>query len=285
MQKVRYINPKGESVYFDIKPPFVLQTIQGVGEVGVNIQSQKSPYQDGSTFTNVKLEQRDIFMQVTLSSDNDRELFKMRQDIQKVFNPKLGEGQLIYETPNGIKMISVLPDGTPHFGNYTRGAIICQINLIAHNPLWTDVNPLPESQILSTYISKYQQTATKPYFESTITKDGVNISNNGTFDTSLLIKISGNNTKNVILTNATSGRTIEIVKPLPTGSTLVIDTSFGKYRKVKLVSSEGVESNGFSYLSFFTDFIQLEIGENTLKYESLEDMTISVEWHNNYIGL
>src|SRR5690606_21648137 len=102
--------------------------------VDVNIQSQRSPYQDGGTFINAKLEVRDIFMQVAIASGNPKELFQLRQDIQRMFNPKLGEGLLIYETPNGKKMLNVAVDSMPIFSEYSSRIVVCQINLAANDP-------------------------------------------------------------------------------------------------------------------------------------------------------
>lgn len=287
MQKVRYINSKGESIYFDITPPFVLQTIAGVGEVSANVTSQKSPYQDGATYTGSKLESREIFMQVSLLNSNDSELFKMRQDVQRVFNPKLGEGFLVYENPNGTKMINVVPDGTPIFKEWKNGGITCQITLLAFNPFWTELNTLPTNVTsVSNYISKYGTLPTIPYFQATVTKSGVSVANNGTFDTSLIIEISGATTENVIVTNEENGASLEIVRMIPSGSKLYINTAFGKGKVIKLIAQDGTESNGFPYLSFTSKFLQLEVGENIMKYNTAtQDVLINIMWHNCYIGL
>lgn len=285
MQKVRFINSKGESIYFDIQPPFVLNTIQGVGGVGANISSQKSPYQDGATYINSKLEVRDIFMGVTLVNPNSQQLFAMRNDIQRVFNPRLGEGYLIYESPMGTKMIRVVADGSPSFGELQSQTVKCQINLVAHNPLWTDLAVLPSSTNISNYIEKYEDMPIKPYFSANITKVGTSVINNGTFNSSMVVEVSGETTENVIVTNVTTGESFEIIRSIPVGSKLYVNTGFGKERVVKLITQNGTELNGFPYLSFHSEFIQLEVGENILSYDSAQDAQVNVIWHNCYIGL
>lgn len=285
MQKVRFINSKGESIYFDIKPPFVLQGIDGVGQVEANLYSQKSPYQDGATYINSKLETRDIFMRVSLVNSNEQELFKMRQDLQRVFNPKLGQGYLIYETPNDVKMLICVPDGTPSFGSYKPSSVACQINLTAFNPLWTDVSDLVEGVSVSNYIVKYDSLPTIPHFTARIEKAGTIVTNNGTFNTPMIIEVSGEITTNVKIMNNTTGEILKINRVIPVGSILRIDTSFGRNRVAKLIAQDGTESNGFPYISFDSDFPQLELGDNIISYESLEDVIINVKWHNNYIGL
>ena len=51
--QVRFINPDGAGLAMMNTSPhhihFILQRIEGIGGVEANINSQKSPYQDGST--------------------------------------------------------------------------------------------------------------------------------------------------------------------------------------------------------------------------------------------
>jgi hypothetical protein len=50
MEKVTITNKHGESITLGNAAPYYLEILDGVGEVSISIESQKSPYQDGSTY-------------------------------------------------------------------------------------------------------------------------------------------------------------------------------------------------------------------------------------------
>lgn len=286
MQQVIYKNSKGEELKFGMQPPYVLQTIKGVGEVDTIISTNKSPFQDGSTYLNSKFESRDIFMQIAIVNREEKELFKSREFIQKVFNPKLGEGTLTYITPNGNYEIKGVADGTPIFSDFSNGVVTCQINLFCADPFWY-------SKDSNTYAfnAPYEPLFEFPFFSDETTKiefgleqEIIRINNTGTIYTPIIIEFDGG-LKNATLTNVTTGEYIKINKELLFGETLIIDTSFGS-RKIKL-QSDGIESNGFKYMSLDSKFLQLLEGENEIKYvaESDGNVTIKLKWTTRYLGL
>lgn len=287
MQKVKYTNSKGESIYFDIKPPFVLQRIEGTGNVDVNLQSQKSPFQDGSTFLNAKLEPREIFVQVAILTSDSEELFKLRQKIQKVLNPKLGEGTITYYTPNGEYTIKGVVDGTPFFSNYNGDNVACQATFLCHDPFWYDANE-DEYIFNAPYVPMFEF----PFFsdpendiEFGMEQESTIIINDGTTYTPLIIEFDGG-IKNATLTNETTGESITINKELLFGEILEVNTSFGN-RKIKLLKVDGNKENGFKYITLDSKFLQLAEGENQIRYvaEANGNVTVRLKWYKRYIGL
>ncbi len=61
-----FTNSRGESVEFG-DSPFYLQVVEGLGDVSANIQSQKSPYIDGSTYLDALLDEREIELEFVIS--------------------------------------------------------------------------------------------------------------------------------------------------------------------------------------------------------------------------
>ena len=287
MQSVRFTNSKGEHIDFGIQSPFVLQRIEGTGNVDTIIHSQKSPFQDGRTYLDSKFEPREIFVQMVILTSDSKELFKLREEVQGVLNPKLGEGVLTYITPNGNYDIKAVADGTPAFSDYQREAVTCQITFLCNDPFWYDSTE-QEYEFNAPYFPMFEF----PFFsdenhdlEFGIEQEQITIFNQGTVYTPLIIEFEGG-IKDATLTNLTTGDFINIKKELLQGETLVVDTSFGK-RKIKLQDANGLEQNGFKYLTLDSKFLQMKEGENDIKYVATADgnVTVRLKWHTRYLGI
>ena len=92
-----FVNSRGQSIQLGNDAPFILTKIEGTGAVNVDIQSQKSPYQDGVSYQGNTLDPRPLSIRVMLIAENIEEMMIYRRKILNIFNPKLGEGILIYE--------------------------------------------------------------------------------------------------------------------------------------------------------------------------------------------
>src|SRR5690625_3793997 len=111
MQKVTYTNSNGESIVFSHHPPFILSKIEGLGDVEAEVQSQKSPYQDGETHIDTYLEPRFIEMEVSIVGEN---IEKHRRKLSRIMNPKLN-GTLIYENGSVVREIKGINEHVPKF--------------------------------------------------------------------------------------------------------------------------------------------------------------------------
>lgn len=95
MFKLIYKSPKGESIEL-FGPPFRLIKVEGLGDVGADIQTQRAPYQDGSTFIDTRLNERPISIELKIVGKNEREIEQYRSFLGAIFNPRLGLGTLHY---------------------------------------------------------------------------------------------------------------------------------------------------------------------------------------------
>ena len=97
MEEVIITNQSGESITLGNRAPYFLQTIDGVGEVGVNIESQKAPRQDGSTYIDNTLGNRAITIQgMIVTKDNPTAVKEARRKMQST-QPKTGQVVITYQ--------------------------------------------------------------------------------------------------------------------------------------------------------------------------------------------
>lgn len=70
MEMVTITNKHGESITLGNAAPYYLEILDGVGGVPINIESQKSPYQDGSTYIDSVFGDRSISIEGMIITRN-----------------------------------------------------------------------------------------------------------------------------------------------------------------------------------------------------------------------
>ena len=90
MEKVTFINSRGQSVVLGDSAPYILTKLEGMGAATADIQTQKAPFQDGVTFIDAVLEPRTPFAEIIVLADNEVEMSSRRMKLLEVFNPALG---------------------------------------------------------------------------------------------------------------------------------------------------------------------------------------------------
>lgn len=113
----------------------------------------------------------------------------------------------------------------------------------------------------------------------------VTLSNEGDIKTGLSIKVNCSGTVvNPQITNLNTQEIIKVNKTLVSGEQLVISTASGeKYIKGIL---NGTEYNYFKYMDFDSSWIQLQVGENRLKYTAesgVSNLSVSVSFLPRYL--
>src|SRR5690606_25813171 len=140
-EKIIYTNSRGQSIELTNRVPFLLESVEGKGDVSANVQMQSAPFQDGATFIDSTLETRSLELIVNIKANSRDELNLLRQQISSIFNPRLGLGKLTYSNGNIEREIEVVSAGIPIFptgeakGKWFQRTVI---NLIAPNPYWED---------------------------------------------------------------------------------------------------------------------------------------------------
>ena len=290
MDKVTFINSLGQEINFEKKFPYLLQTIDGAGGVDVNLESQKSPYQDGDTHLNSYLEPRIVDCQVMLKAVDERALFEMRAHITKILNPKLGIGLLRYEQSGGIKEIKATIQQPPIFpkgkGNRGYDYQVTIFSLKCPNPYW--LNETDYVDELAVFEGGLSFPLSLPTIFSKQSESKSKIINNvGHVSTPLLVTFTGPATAPIRITNETTGEFVGVNQDLLSGEKLVINTEFGKKKVVK-VDGQGNEINAFHYINLQSSFFQLIQGNNLLSYSTgadYERAPVVITWRNRYVGV
>lgn len=283
LQKITYVNVRGESVEFSHRPPFLLSKLDGLGDIQAEVQSQKSPYQDGSTFIDSLLEERHLTMEISILGNGREDISKKRQKLSRVFNPKLGLGKIIYENGEIKREIQAVSEHVPIFGSEGRGLRyqIALVDLICHSPFWEELNP--QIVKLEDFVSNFRFPFSFPVRFATRGDSRVLI-NSGDVPTPVTVTFRGEAT-NPKITNLDTGEFIKVNRHIPANYQLVIDTKFGN-KTVKIVAPDGVEMNAMGYIDLDSSFFQLDVGENKFSFITEGGRPeVYIQYKNMYLGV
>ncbi len=283
MQEIIITNQNKESITLGNQAPFFLETIDGIGEVGVAIESQKAPKQDGSTYIDSTLGNRAITIEGMIITKGDSgAVLKARRLMQRVVNPKLDEVNIAYRQGDLVKEIKAIAESTPVFpaakGNQGLYYQKFLLYLICHQPFWLDT--FYESREMSYIMGglSFRLILPTSFSNRGFRRKAVN---DGDVATPVEIEFKGPAT-NPTVTNETTGEFIRVNRELGEDDVLTVSTAFGeKYVRIN-------EKNAFHYIELDSTFWQLIPGENILSYASNNDSTktrVLVKWKNRYTGL
>lgn len=282
MQRVTFTNSRGQSIELSNRAPFLLSKIEGLGDVDADTQMQKAPFQDGATYTDSVLQERPITLEIGIIGDNPQDVQAKRSFFASVFNPKLGEGLLIYENDSGIREIKAVADGVPAFpsGSENRGNTFQRslINLICPDPYWK--SPQVTEEPMAAFVPLFEFPFDDE-FEVGSQGDKRTFINDGDSPTPVLIRFRGP-AVNPEIRNNTTGEIIRVNRTLGPGDELVINTAEGE---------KSVEINGedvFSWIDLDSDFWKLAIGENEIEYRAdsgQAEATLTIEWQEKFVAV
>lgn len=292
MEKVTFINSKGQSVTLGGEAPFILTKIEGTGAVNVNIQSQKSPHQDGESYLGSTLDTRPIPIEIMVLGENESDMANKRHRLMQVFNPKLGQGRLIYEfgtVKREIKAISELAPVFPDAGDFKDTMQPGLIQLYCPNPFFRDVVETKEE--IAVWVGAFEFPLEIPeegiemeYREPSLI---VNINNKGDVTCGMKIQFKALATvQNPSLFNINTREYFKINRTMESGEIITVTTHFQE-KKVEL-RKNGVASNAFNWIDLDSTFLQLEVGDNLFRYDSdegVDSLEVSIWYTPQYLGV
>lgn len=282
MQKLIYTNSLGESVELSHRPPFLLTSIDGLGDVDANIQMQKSPYQDGSTYVDSLLQERFISLQVSIIGKSKENVSALRERLGRVFNPKLA-GLIIYDNGRVRRQIYAYSEHVPKYpsGERIGRTQVCSINLVCPNPFWSEEHPTNIK--LEDFVANFSFPFSFPVSFS-IRGDSKVLVNNGHVPTPVEITFRGESVNPKVTKNST-GEFIRINRPIPIGHSLVITTGFNE-KAVRIVDPYGNEMNAMGYIDLNSTFFSLDVGDNQLSFITEGgNPDVFIEYKNLYLGV
>lgn len=275
-EKFIFENENGQQIEFSIWSPFFLQDINGISGLKNIIYSTKGTGQDGSTFTEETLDNRNIVIQGAIMEDKEVN----REKLLSIMNPKLKVNKLIYN--NGViqKSIGCIIETAPNINNERKPKF--QIGFLCHNPFWLDIYEVGNQ--ITTWIGGWKFKFKLPFKFKTKGKTKKNIYNSGHVETPIEVVFKGP-AVNPSVINHTTGEFIKVNRTLTSDDTLIITTAFGN-KKVAIERS-GVRVNAFNYIDLNSTFFNLEVGDNLIEYttESLEPQSVEIRYRNRYLGV
>ena len=266
MFKLIFENSRGEKVEL-FGAPFRLIKVEGLGEVNADIQSQKSPYQDGDTLIDVMLEPRHITVELKIYGKDAEDTEVKRRLIASIFNPKLGLGTLKYVRGNEVKIIGAIAESVPSFpdGSTNRNSTFQKVLLFlkAPNPYWRSTTVTEEPA----FEPKFRFPFSGPFIMG-IQRDKRIINNDGDAPAPINVEFFGPALNPKIINN-TTGQFIRIRQALLEGERMMIDTSDSS---VYFVDEDGNERDVFPWIDPSTTFFDLQLGENEIEYSADDDI-------------
>src|SRR5699024_4529074 len=273
---------RGEQVEFYLSP-LIIESLEGIGEVDADIQSQQSPYQDGDNYIDTLLQPRFIELEGSILKTDLTDIKQYRKHILRVCNPKLGLGKITLELDGDIKEIMGVLDGSPVFPE--RSQDVWQKFMIdwkCPDPYWKDLNST--SKPLQSYVGNFKLPTTFP-IQLGISGDRTLLINEGDVPTPVRIDVSGQTTNPQII-NRTTGEYIRINRTIADDEILHINTASGQQR-VEVYRDNTIEQ-GFGYLDHNSELFMLEVGENEIEHiadAGNAKAMVAVSWQSRYTGM
>ena len=285
MRRLTYENARGEEVEFYLSP-LLIEGLEGIGEVGADIQSQTAPFQDGDTFIDAQLEPRFIDLSGKILERNKVKIREHRQQIINVCNPKKGLGKLRLELDGSTQFIYAIPETVPTFPE--RSMDVWQdfeINWFCPNPYWR--SPNETTKPLVAYTGGFTLPFTLPFTLGTLGSK-TKIYNDGDVPTPVRIEIQGPTT-NPQLFNRTTGTHLRINRTINADEVMYINTEQGR-QSIEVEGRDGT-SSAFGFIDHdstpLSDFL-LELGENEIEHVAdagNRHAEVIIRWNSLYAGV
>lgn len=293
---LKYTNEAGEYILFGGDDVKVIE-LEGFGEVNADIQMQKAPYQDGSSFIDSVLQERHLYISFAIRGAKYKNLADMRRKLGKVFNPKV-RGSLSLKHEGGEYEIPCYPSHVPNFPDDGTDAIgrmqTVGVDLVAPSPYWLSSTDSVEQ--LVTFSGGLTFPLNLPTIFGNQDSDAKSrlIENVGDSPAPIEVTFEGPATSPIRIENETTGEFIEVAQSLLVGEKLWISTAFGN-KRVEKVLVDGTRQNAFHYIYIdptgeteSSTFFQLEAGNNLITYDTgieYEKAPVTIRFKARYLAI
>jgi len=140
-RKLVYLNGQNETITFETGP-YLIVKIEGLGIPNVDRQEQKAPYQDGTTYIDSLLQNRDIVVELAITKPNDfSNIALYRRELSQRLTPKYGLGDLTYtdEDGNSYTIRAVVSSMVFPNKDYRDPYMRAMVTFTACDPYWKSV--------------------------------------------------------------------------------------------------------------------------------------------------
>ena len=286
--QVKYINKYEDSIIIDSKPSSLrLYDVEGRCGLSNDISVTKTTYTDGVIINSTTLGQRDITIIGKIISNNKTEIENIKKKLIRTFTVK-DKGTLYFKSNDEVEeyCIDTIVSNAPIFSQASYNIIDFIIELVAPNPYWRNKSEVrfEASKITSNFRFPLNLPTAKGYKDTSLF---VNCNNIGDVDSGMRIEFYAKDpVLNPCLFNVNTRQFIKINKLMDAGERIIINTNAGEKSIISVV--EGVETKILQYIDFNSNFIQLNRGDNLLKYqadEGIEYLTCNIYYSPKYLGV
>lgn len=302
MQRIEYVNLKGERAVFEGGPPFVLEHVEGLGAAPLSVVEVRGAYQQGATFQRLSRGSRVVEATFHVQGDGRRSLYARRQRLlgllspQAAFDAESGAmGRLYYQNDYGTWWTYAVPELLSYVQRVHNFMVSCPLAFRCPSPFWVRVDPETGSEWSSVVMEMLSGDFTLPFSVSAEqgftlgSRQFTALANNlGQTDAPVLVEVDGTG-EQPTLYNRTTGTQLSIGRTVPTGERLVISTApEDLYVRLQQHSGESIDASGYLSLdSSLLDFV-LAPGANALEYmpsTPSERSRIKVSWRTLVEGV
>ena len=276
-----FTNTDSETLEISEQSEYLLQSVEGLGNVTSNLYTTQSYRQDGYGYQGNTLEQRDISIEITITANSKVDMQAKKQKLLNVLNPKLDLFELIYRNGSVETKINGVLENI-HFAyeeNFGDSVQRVQLDIYCPNPYWSSLYSLSNEVVA--YIGGLEFPVRLPSEFATTGESTINVINQGNVETPVKLEISGPSTKPKII-NKSTGKFIKVNTKIEAGETLIIITEFGN-KRAELDGN--FASNLIDYTSTYFD---LQKGDNVIEVETediADDSKIKITYYNRYLGV
>lgn len=283
MQKLKILNENGESMEFGMHSPYLLSHIEGLGIPQGEIYSTQAPGQDGSTFHDLLLGERDVSTRVTIMCKDRKELYFERKKLMSLLMPKQKLTLLYTNDYKTFRTYACINEGVD-FKERINNSEVADISFTCSNPYWLDEKDNVRK------IKYFDEGIKFPLiFKTQFAEAGYSkiVKNDGDVDVGCVLEYIGA-AENPKIVNETTGEFIKVNKTLETGDKLIINTARGE-ETVDIIKNDGTKTNVFNWIDIESTFFKLKVGENKITYSAdndiSKDVSVNVIYSNNYVGV
>ncbi len=296
MQRIIFENINGDSMTLKDTFPYLLQNLQGIGAADVTPLYQRGFQQDGATHLGNLLDIRFIRFTAIISDDTRAGLLQKRNEIFRIFNPKLGKGKLTYFNGNEdnasyVIGCSVVEGPTEITSQNIRTANMqaFDIQLMCPDPAWEIVPENPLEMIGFTGGVMFGEYGTFDLGDDggvTLGTQGdyAEVNYNGNLDAPVIVEFRGPASYPMIKKLETD-EYIKVMIDLSEDEKLFIDTRQAAI-DVYMIDENNEKVNAFNYIDPYSSYFILTPGINSLAFSvAAGDPTVIIHYSDRFVGV
>ena len=265
--------------------PYRLLSIEGIESGEYEIYTTDNVMGDGITVTNRRIKHRSIILEAEYTGNSPK---LERLKLANFFN-LYNSGKLIINYQGTERLTNYIVESYKVNSKNLYEPFKFLISLICPDPFLKDVNTTKSEIAIWRNVFEFPLELLEEGIELGYREPSliVNIFNKGDVPCAMTIQFKALATVvNPSLFNVNTREYFKINKTMNAGEIITITTHFGN-KRVEL-NQNGVISNAFNWIDLNSTFMQLEPGDNLLRYDAddgIDNLEVSI-WHTpQYLGV